>query len=53
VIVEGLQKVRPGAPAQAVEKAAQPAAPAPAPAVTNGKAAPATGDAAKAPARAN
>lgn len=40
VIVEGLQKVRPGAPAKAVERAAQPAAPA-------------TGDAAKAPARAN
>jgi len=32
VIVEGLQRVRPGAPAKAVEKAAQPAAPSPAPA---------------------
>ena len=42
VIVEGLQRVRPGAPAKAVEKAAQPAAPAAvsAPAQTAAKAAP-------------
>jgi membrane fusion protein (multidrug efflux system) len=42
VIVEGLQRVRPGAPAKAVEKAAQPAAPAAvsAPAQAAAKAAP-------------
>ena len=51
VIVEGLQRVRPGAPAKAVEKAAPPAAPAPAAAKAD--AAPARGEAGKAPAAGN
>jgi membrane fusion protein (multidrug efflux system) len=51
VIVEGLQRVRPGAPAKAVEKAAPTAAPAPAAAKAD--AAPARGEAGKAPAAGN
>jgi len=51
VIVEGLQRARPGAPAKAVEKAAPPAAPAPAAAKAD--AAPARGEAGKAPAAGN
>ena len=51
VIVEGLQRVRPGAQAKAVEKAAPPAAPAPAAAKAD--AAPARGEAGKAPAAGN
>jgi membrane fusion protein (multidrug efflux system) len=54
VIVEGLQRVRPGAPARAVEKAAQPAAPASAaPAGAPQDAAAGKGEAAKAPAAGN
>jgi membrane fusion protein (multidrug efflux system) len=57
VIVEGLQRVRPGAPAKAVEKAAQPAAPAaaaaPAPSPAKAEPAPAKGEADKAAARGN
>jgi len=51
VIVEGLQRARPGAPVKAVEKAAPTAAPAPAAAKAD--AAPARGEAGKAPAAGN
>jgi membrane fusion protein (multidrug efflux system) len=53
VIVEGLQRVRPGAPAKAVERAAQPAAPAPAPSPAKAEPAPVRGEADKAAARGN
>jgi len=51
VIVEGLQRVRPGTPAKAVEKAAPSAAPASA--AAKGDGAPPTGEAGKAPAAGN